>query len=126
MTTSARFSADVIGSDLCRWRADMMPALHNYVTVDSDAFLSDVQRMEMLFDMCKTVSVWRHKCVGLAGGQTPARPCGRFSVVCLLAFFRRCPDAVQAVLISDVAGGFLCVCAVFFARGLSRRPCCLR
>jgi hypothetical protein len=34
----------------------MMPALHNYVTVDSDAFLSKPERMEMIFDMCKSVS----------------------------------------------------------------------
>ncbi|KAK7477196.1 hypothetical protein BaRGS_00031581 [Batillaria attramentaria] len=34
---------------------DMMPALHNYVTVDTDAFLSKPQNMEIIYDMCKTV-----------------------------------------------------------------------
>ncbi|KAK7098741.1 importin-7-like [Littorina saxatilis] len=34
---------------------DMMPALHNYVTVDTDAFLANPQHMEMIFDMCKSV-----------------------------------------------------------------------
>ena len=36
---------------------DMMPALHNYVTVDSDVFLSKPEYMEMTFDMCKSVSI---------------------------------------------------------------------
>ena len=36
--------------------SDMMPALHNYATVDSDAFLAKPQHMEMIFDMCKSVS----------------------------------------------------------------------
>jgi len=35
---------------------DMMPALHNYVTVDPAAFLSDTKRMEMIYNICKTVN----------------------------------------------------------------------
>lgn len=34
---------------------DMMPALHNYVTVDTDAFLSKPHNLEIIYDMCKTV-----------------------------------------------------------------------
>jgi len=34
----------------------MMPALHNYITVDPQAFLSDAKRMEMIYTVCKTVS----------------------------------------------------------------------
>lgn len=34
---------------------DLMPALHNYITIDTDAFLSDASRVALMFDMCKTV-----------------------------------------------------------------------
>ena len=36
---------------------DMMPALHNYVTVDTPAFLSNQNHVLAIFDMCK--SVWQ-------------------------------------------------------------------
>jgi len=45
--------------------ADMMPALHNYVTVDPQAFLSDPKRMEMIYDICKTVLTWSPYLVSL-------------------------------------------------------------
>lgn len=35
---------------------DMMPALHNYVIVDTPAFLSNPNRLLAMYDMCKTVS----------------------------------------------------------------------
>ncbi|KAJ8967073.1 hypothetical protein NQ317_018654 [Molorchus minor] len=34
---------------------DMMPALHNYVTIDTDAFLSNEQRLLAIYNMCKEV-----------------------------------------------------------------------
>jgi succinate dehydrogenase flavin-adding protein (antitoxin of CptAB toxin-antitoxin module) len=34
---------------------DMMPALHNYVTVDPEAFITDPERVQIIFDMCKKV-----------------------------------------------------------------------
>ena len=34
---------------------DIMPALHNYVTVDTPAFLSNPNRLLAMFDMCKTM-----------------------------------------------------------------------
>jgi len=34
---------------------DMMPLLHNYVTVDTDAFLANPDRPKALVDMCKTM-----------------------------------------------------------------------
>lgn len=34
---------------------DMMPALHNYVTIDTDAFLSDEKRLLAIFNMCKEI-----------------------------------------------------------------------
>jgi len=34
---------------------DMMPALHNYITVDPAAFISDPKHMEIIFNMCKSV-----------------------------------------------------------------------
>lgn len=36
---------------------DIMPALHNYVTVDTNEFLSNPNRLLAMFDMCKTVSI---------------------------------------------------------------------
>ena len=36
----------------------MMPALHNYMTVDPDKFIANPRNMEMIYDMCKTVSNW--------------------------------------------------------------------
>ena len=34
---------------------DMMPALHNYVTVDTKAFLANPQYMEAMFNMAKAM-----------------------------------------------------------------------
>lgn len=34
---------------------EMMPALHNYVTVDTPAFLANPNNALALFDMCKSV-----------------------------------------------------------------------
>lgn len=39
---------------------DIMPALHNYITVDTPAFLSDPNRLLAMFDMAKTVSFSYH------------------------------------------------------------------
>lgn len=35
--------------------SDMMPLLHNYVTVDTDTLLSDTKYLEMMYSMCKKV-----------------------------------------------------------------------
>lgn len=37
---------------------DMMPALHNYITVDTRAFLSNENHILAMFNMCKAVSTW--------------------------------------------------------------------
>ncbi|XP_005102563.1 importin-7 isoform X2 [Aplysia californica] len=34
---------------------DMMPALHNYITVDTDAFLSNPTYLEVIYNMCKQI-----------------------------------------------------------------------
>lgn len=34
---------------------DMMPLLHNYVTVDTDILLSDTKYLEIIYSMCKKV-----------------------------------------------------------------------
>lgn len=34
---------------------DLMPALHNYITVDTDGFLSDEKRLLAVYNMCKEV-----------------------------------------------------------------------
>lgn len=38
---------------------DMMPALHNYITVDTQAFLSNENHIVAMFNMCKAVSTKR-------------------------------------------------------------------
>lgn len=38
------------------FNTDMMPLLHNYVTVDTDTLLSDTKYLEMIYSMCKKVS----------------------------------------------------------------------
>ena len=44
-------------SDLLHPRlTDMMPLLHNYVTVDTDTLLSDTKYLEIIYAMCKKVS----------------------------------------------------------------------
>lgn len=34
---------------------DMMPALHNYITIDTDAFLMDEKRLLAIYNMCKEI-----------------------------------------------------------------------
>lgn len=34
-----------------------MPALHNYITVDTTSFLSQREHLEAIYNMCKTVSI---------------------------------------------------------------------
>ena len=34
---------------------DMMPVLHNYITVDTNTFVSNENYLLAIFDMCKTV-----------------------------------------------------------------------
>lgn len=36
---------------------DMMPALHNYITVDTPAFLSNQNHVIAMYNMCKSVRV---------------------------------------------------------------------
>jgi len=38
---------------------DMMPALHNYITVDTPVFLSNENHILAMFNMCKAVSICR-------------------------------------------------------------------
>ena len=35
--------------------ADLMPLLHNYVTVDTDMLLSNPKHLEVIYTMCKKV-----------------------------------------------------------------------
>lgn len=39
---------------------DMMPALHNYIVVDTEGFLADEQRLLAIYNMCKEVSIQQH------------------------------------------------------------------
>jgi hypothetical protein len=47
---------------------DMMPALHNYVTVDTPVFLSNENYILAMFNICKAVSI----CVSAAAAATNA------------------------------------------------------
>ncbi|XP_077356952.1 importin-8 isoform X2 [Festucalex cinctus] len=46
---------EVFQHDCFDYFTDMMPLLHNYVTVDTDAFLSDPKNLEIIYSMCKKV-----------------------------------------------------------------------
>ncbi|XP_068117032.1 LOW QUALITY PROTEIN: importin-7 [Hyperolius riggenbachi] len=46
---------DVFQQDGFDYFTDMMPLLHNYVTVDTDTLLSDTKYLEMIYSMCKKV-----------------------------------------------------------------------
>lgn len=37
---------------------DMMPLLHNYVTVDTDMLLSNPKHLEVIYSMCKKVRIY--------------------------------------------------------------------
>lgn len=40
---------------VCVRVTDMMPLLHNYVTVDTDMLLSNPKHLEVIYSMCKKV-----------------------------------------------------------------------
>lgn len=46
---------DIFQQDGFDYFTDMMPLLHNYVTVDTDTLLSDTKYLEMIYSMCKKV-----------------------------------------------------------------------
>lgn len=46
---------EVFQRDNVEYFVDMMPCLHNYVTVDPGAFLADPKWLEIVFNMCKMV-----------------------------------------------------------------------
>lgn len=46
---------EVFQQDCFEYFTDMMPLLHNYVTVDTDTLLSDPKHLEVLFTMCRKV-----------------------------------------------------------------------
>ncbi len=53
---------------VCVCVTDMMPLLHNYVTVDTDMLLSNPKHLEVIYSMCKKVrlemsSPAAHSCI---------------------------------------------------------------
>uniref|UniRef100_A0A8C9WJC5 Importin 7 n=1 Tax=Scleropages formosus TaxID=113540 RepID=A0A8C9WJC5_SCLFO len=46
---------EVFQQDGFDYFTDMMPLLHNYVTVDTDTLLSDTKYLEMIYSMCKKI-----------------------------------------------------------------------
>lgn len=45
----------VFEKDAFDYFLDLMPALHNYVTIDTEAFLSNPAYVTVIFEMCKKV-----------------------------------------------------------------------
>ena len=54
----------------CACVADMMPLLHNYVTVDTDMLLSNPKHLEVIYSMCKKVRL----CSAAARGREKVFP----------------------------------------------------
>lgn len=50
-----RLGKTVILIKACLYFADMMPLLHNYVTVDTETLLSNSKHLEVIYNMCKKV-----------------------------------------------------------------------
>ncbi|XP_054655846.1 importin-8 isoform X1 [Dunckerocampus dactyliophorus] len=48
---------DVFQHDCFDYFTDMLPLLHNYVTVDTDVFLSNPKHLEIIYSMCKKVLI---------------------------------------------------------------------
>ncbi|XP_059833809.1 importin-8 isoform X4 [Hypanus sabinus] len=46
---------EVLQQDCFEYFTDMMPLLHNYVTVDTDAFLFNPKNVEIIYNLCKKV-----------------------------------------------------------------------
>ncbi|XP_063449200.1 importin-8 isoform X3 [Pan paniscus] len=46
---------EVFQQDCFEYFTDMMPLLHNYVTIDTDTLLSNAKHLEILFTMCRKV-----------------------------------------------------------------------
>ncbi|XP_068133748.1 importin-8-like isoform X1 [Hyperolius riggenbachi] len=46
---------DVFQKDCYEYFTDMMPLLHNYITVDTNTLLSNPKRLEIIYTMCKKV-----------------------------------------------------------------------
>lgn len=47
---------------------DMMPVLHNYITVDTNAFLSNENHILVMFNLVKAVSILYFYCISSKKG----------------------------------------------------------
>uniref|UniRef100_A0A8C1K5T1 Importin 7 n=1 Tax=Cyprinus carpio TaxID=7962 RepID=A0A8C1K5T1_CYPCA len=52
---------EVFQQDGFDYFTDMMPLLHNYITVDTDTLLSDTKYLEIIYSMCKKVQLLQCK-----------------------------------------------------------------
>jgi hypothetical protein len=46
---------DIFQNDAADYFTELMPVLHNYIMIDTNAFLADPQRMEVIVKMIKQV-----------------------------------------------------------------------
>lgn len=77
---------------------DMMPALHNYITVDTDGFLSNEQRLFAICNMCKEI-------LSRDSGEDPESNAAKLLEVVLLQCKGRIDTAVPAIV--ELAAGRL-------------------
>lgn len=70
---------------------DMMPALHNYITVDTDAFLANPTHLEVIFNMCKQI-------LNTDVGEDAECHAAKLLEVIIL----QCPGKVDNVLVSFI------------------------
>lgn len=70
---------------------DMMPVLHNYITVNKEAFLSDSKRLLAVYNICKEV---------LTGniGEDPESHAAKILEILLLQYLREIDQAVPMLV----------------------------
>lgn len=78
---------------------DMMPALHNYITVDTDGFLANEQRLLAIYNMCKEI-------LSKDMGEDPECHAAKLLEVLLLQYKNRI-DAAAPLLVELAASRLL-------------------
>ena len=51
---------DIFQNDAADYFTELMPVLHNYVMIDTNAFLAEPQRLEVIFKMVKQVNLIKY------------------------------------------------------------------
>lgn len=64
---------------------DMMPALHNYITVDTQAFLSNENHILAMFNMCKAVSIYKKRIFSIK--KNPSQLLSKYDIIVYIIGF---------------------------------------